>query len=118
MISLKKIRETISEWIRPKEESPELNKTIKFEKSFKEDVFTSKEVDISKNNTHIIYLSRVFNEKLRVFEYFFLDEKRTLIRHAQDSDGDLQHQVTYFYFNVLGDNFLKNNSVYIKLVKY
>ena len=118
MFDFKRLREKLSDWIRPKEESPDLNKTIKFDKSLKEDVFTSNEVDISKNSTHIIYLSRVFNENLRVYEYFFLDQRNTLIRHAQDTDGDIQHQVTYFYFNVLGDKFLKNNNVYIKLVKY
>ena len=44
--------------------------------------------------------------------------KKTLIRHSQDFDGDIQHQVIDFYFNILGDEFLKNNNVHIKLVKY
>ena len=118
MINLKRIRETISEWIRPKEESPDLNKTIKFDKSLEEDVFISKGEDNSKKYSHYIYLKRVFNENLKVYEYFFTDEKNTLIRHAQDFDGDIQQQVTYFYFQVLGDDFIKNNNVYIKLVKY
>lgn len=117
MINIGRIREILSEWIRPKE-SPDLGNGIKFEKSLKEDLCTSKGGEISKKHSYYIYLSRVFNDNLRVYEYFFLDEKKTLIRHYQDFDGDIQHQVIDFYFNILGEEFLKNNNVHIKLVKY
>ena len=117
MFDFKRIRETISEWIRPKEESPELNKAIKSDRSFKEDVFKSKGEETPKNQSYYVHLSRIFNKTVGVYEYFFLDDKKTLIRHAQDYDGDIQHQVIEFY-KVLGDEFLKNNNVYIKLVKY
>jgi len=116
--NFKRLRETISEWIRPKEESPDLLEGIKFDKSLKEDDLSSKEEDNSKKHSYNIYLKRIFNERLRVYEYFFMDDKNTLIRHSQDVDGDIQHQVTYFYFKILGDEFLKNNNIYIKLVKY
>ena len=117
MINVKRLRETISNWIKPKEESLDLIEGIKFEKYLKEEVSLSKGEDVSKKYHYYIYLSRLFNERLMLYEYFFLDDKKTLIRHAQDFDGDLQHQVMDFY-KCLGDEFLKNNNVYIKLVKY
>lgn len=41
MINIRRIREILSEWIHPKE-SPDLGNGIKFEKSLKEDLCTSK----------------------------------------------------------------------------
>ena len=52
-----------------------------------------------------------------VYEYLFLDERKVLIRHAQDYEGDIQNQVLDFY-KCLSEEFFKNNNIYIKLVKY
>lgn len=116
MFNIKRIREAISEWIRPKE-SPDLTTGIKFEGSIKDKISTSKKEESLKKDTYFIYLSRVFNERLMVYEYLFLDERKVLIRHAQDYEGDIQNQVLDFY-KCLSEEFFKNNNVYIKLVKY